>query len=150
MKTKSSITVKAVVLLFVFLLNTVVGFACTIGMEASNEHTHGEKEHHEHKHSSHHHDGLVSDLKENHHHPEKSSAENCCKDEVSKIMKADKLLTVPGGLDMQSLMLFAVLPVFCQNQLLAILVHTPNNKYFVRSYHPPISDIRISIQSFQI
>ncbi|MBB6240464.1 hypothetical protein HDC90_005141 [Pedobacter sp. AK013] len=149
MKIKSSIRVKAVVLLLVFLLNTVVGFACAIGMETSHEHQHAEKGHHQHKHSGYDHHRLATDFKTDHH-SGKSNDKNCCKEEVTKLVKSDKLLTVPSGLNVQSLIIGAVLPVFYQYQFLRAFVHTPSNRCFVRSYHPPISDIRISIQSFQI
>jgi hypothetical protein len=54
------------------------------------------------------------------------------------------------AVDIQPISFIVLLPSFYQFDAFASSVYVPNTKYFVRSYHPPIPDIRISIQSFQI
>lgn len=157
MKRNRSIPLKAVFLLVVFLLNTVVGFACTVGLEENHDHhlhnasvtnphkqNHEEADHHDSK-PEHHHNDLAAD-----HHSAKKDKENCCKDEVTKLLKEDKLAAAKSAVNLQP-MVFITVPVsFYQFDTLALSISAPNIRYFVRSYHPPIGDIRISIQSFQI
>ena len=157
MKTCSSIQYKAAFLTIVFLLNTIVGFACAVGTEMdfnrehhkeqktvhSSEHTH--KNNKPHDHAQHDHDKSVAD-----HHEPKSSKDNCCKEEVAKLTKADKLYQ--PGFDYSLLSLsFFILPstVYRIGNLGIYPVNIPN-AYFVRHCRPPIPDVRIAIQSFQI
>lgn len=128
MKTNCSIPLKAMFLLVVFLLNTVIGFACSVGLE-----------------EDHHHHGLAA----NHHSPKKHK-ENCCKDEVTKLVKEDKLVDSKGAVNLKPMVYFIVPTSFYHFDALALAITAPSTRYFVRSYHPPIEDIRISIQSFQI
>ncbi|NRF40105.1 HYC_CC_PP family protein [Pedobacter foliorum] len=150
MKRNRSIPLKAVFLLVVFLLNTVVGFACTVGLEENHDHhlhnaSVANPHKHNHEEAEHHHDGLAAD-----HHSAKKDKENCCKDEVAKLLKEDKLAAAKSAVNLQP-MVFITVPVsFYQFDTLALLRSAPSIRYFVRSYHPPIGDIRISIQSFQI
>ncbi|MBU2045355.1 MAG: hypothetical protein KJ712_01335, partial [Bacteroidetes bacterium] len=81
MKNKLSIQIKTSVLLLVFLLNTMVVFACSLGMDMKfNSSHHQEKISSS---SSHHHES-----KAKHHEDDK---DNCCKDEAVKFAKFDKL-----------------------------------------------------------
>ena len=150
MKIRSSIQFKAIFLTFVFLLNTVVGFACAVGVDVkfsdvqhhnedkavpAHEHVHLEGHHHDHK------DGVID-----HHHAEN----NCCKDEVAKLRDADKLSQRSYDFGQLSLPIF-IIPDFAYHQGNSFLfpVNTPN-AYFSRHWRPPIVDVRIAIQSFQI
>lgn len=155
MKRNRSISLKAVFLLVVFLLNTVIGFACTVGLEEDHhlhnapathlhKHDHGGSDHH-HSKSEHHHDDLAAD-----HHSAKKDKENCCKDEVTKLLKEDKLAAAKSAANLQPVVFITVPVSFYQFDALALSIFAPSTRYFVRSYHPPIEDIRISIQSFQI
>lgn len=149
MNRKKSIQLKAALLLIVFSLNTVIGFACAVGLDMGfNSHHHEESAtakdvvHHYDK-SSHHDEADV------HHHKINNDKDNCCNDGVMKFQQVDKALASSVNL---------VSPVF-YTSFLASFYHidilSSNNrisdiKYFVRSCHPPIPDIRIAIQSFQI
>jgi hypothetical protein len=154
----------AVFLLTVFSLNTVVGFACSVGIDMgfNSKHHHDEesteavvhihadgkkhvhyekKENHNHS-KSHHHEQAY-----NHHESDKKK-DNCCNDEVTKFSQVDK--TVPQSVNI-------IHPIFLISYFDALYnVVLPSSdivkdiKQFVRSYHPPISNIRIAIQSFQI
>lgn len=157
MKRSRSIPLKAVFLLVVFLLNTVIGFACTVGLEEDHDrHLHDAQVTHLHKHdhvgsdhhhskSEHHHHDLAADQ-----HSAKKDKENCCKDEVIKLLKEDKLVAAKSAVNLQPMVFVTVPASFYQFDALASSTAAPNIRYFVRSYHPPIRDIRISIQSFQI
>ncbi|WP_231424756.1 hypothetical protein [Pedobacter sp. Leaf250] len=157
MKISFSIQLKAAFLTFVFLLNTLVGFACAVGMDmgfnakhhedqkvvSSVKHTHKNGKHHDH--TKHSHDQSIVD-----HHTSKSQKDNCCKEQVDKITKADKL-TQPGFNYSLLSSSFFILPstVYRIGDAVTFPVNVPNT-YFVRHYRPPIPDVRIAIQSFQI
>ncbi len=148
MNRKKSIQFKAAILLIVFSLNTVIGFACAVGLDMGfNSHHHEESaievtENHHHD-KSHHHD--EADI---HHHQTNNNKDNCCNDGVMKFQQVDKNIATSFSL---------VNPLFFTSFLISyynIDILSSNNriseiKYFVRS-HPPIPDIRIAIQSFQI
>ncbi|MET3114187.1 hypothetical protein AAKU52_001920 [Pedobacter sp. CG_S7] len=146
MKCETTIKLKAVFLLFVFLLNTLVGFACATGLEGISGHKHHENE------------GEIlapnhsesMDHDSDHHHFAKEDKENCCKDEVAKLVMADKVFASGIGLNIQPLVSYTIVTSFYQFDVLGSLVYISKPKYFVRHHHPPIPDIRINIQSFQI
>lgn len=155
MNRNPSIPLKAVFLLVVFLLNTVVGFACAVGLEDSRGHHRDAPTTHQHEHgkdaADHHHSKSAHDHKDlNNHHSTKKDQDNCCKDEVSRLLKEDKVFPSTTAVNIQPAAFIAIVPSFYQFDAFASSVYIPNAKYFVRSYHPPIPDIRISIQSFQI
>lgn len=149
MKRSPSIQIKAVLLLIVFFLNTVVGFACAVGLDMGFNGSHHKEEtfpaqSNSQQHAKpHHEDKQIADA----HQSSDKEKNNCCKDEVAKLSKVDKL--TPKSFD------FSVHPVFVAT-ITSTFYHfnivpalTPN-KLLVRSYHPPIPDIRVAIQSFQI
>jgi hypothetical protein len=160
---------KALALLIVFSLNTVVGFACSVGLDMGFNNGHHHKEasknnhHHEaelkslHQHShtdskGHHHEQLVADhhcLKTSRHTP-KNEKDNCCKDEVIKFAKADKQTTRSIEPHVPAFILAVIVPSYPSFEIIASGIHKPNKWYFVQCHHPPIDDIRIAIQSFQI
>src|SRR6185312_15016131 len=90
MKKSKSIQIKAAILLIVFSLNTVIGFACAVGLNMGfNSHHHeesaikvSENRHHD---KSHHHD--EADI---HHHQTNNNKDNCCNDGVMKFQQVDK------------------------------------------------------------
>ncbi len=156
---KLSIQIKISLLLFVFLLNTVVVFACSIGMDMkfnsnhhhentsslSSHHHEGGVEHHENKASNapkHHHQKQV-----NHHENEK---DNCCKDEAVKFAKYDKLNSQASYTEINPVFFPALLINFFNFNVLESGSNIYINKFIVLRHHPPIRDIRIAIQSFQI
>jgi len=153
----------ATFLLTVFSLNTVVGFACSVGLDVGfnskhhhdeavtgpvvhihkdgKKHVHSEKKNgHDHS-KSHHHDQTNNDKS-------KDGKDNCCNDKVLQFEQLDK--SVPQSLNViHPIFLIAFFDAFYSVPLPSFDI-VKNIKQFVRSYHPPISNIRIAIQSFQI
>lgn len=159
MKNQLSIQIKTSLLLFVFLLNTMVVFACSLGMDmkldsnhhhektasSASHHHEGDVEHHNNKASnapSHHQEKQV-----NHHENEK---DNCCKDEAVKFAKADKLSPQTSDAEINPIFFPALLTSFFNLNVLDGVSSVLINKFVVFGYHPPIPDIRVAIQSFQI
>ena len=148
MKKTLSIQLKAAFLVLVFGFNTITGFACAIGIDIGFNKTH----HHEeeatvpHVHA----DGKIHHHKEAaHKHSDKDEKDDCCTDKVLKIYQADK--AVPQAVKLLSPVFFTAFIAVYNN--ITISYPSPVNtftKYFVRGHHPPIPDIRIAIQSFQI
>lgn len=156
--------VKAIFLLSVFSLNTVVGFACSIGVdmgfnskphhdEETTEavvhiHADGKKHIHYEKKNSHDHKKTQHHDQANNHHKSKEGKENCCTDQVLKFEQLDK--SIPHSLNINHpSFLIAFLDIFYNDSLPSYVI-VKNIKQFLRGYHPPISSIRIAIQSFQI
>ncbi|HEY5370776.1 MAG TPA: hypothetical protein VIJ75_17455 [Hanamia sp.] len=150
MNSNKSIQYKAAFLLIAFSLNTVIGFACAVGLDMGfNSHHHEENVienteniHHD---KSHHH----GDDEDVHHHNANSEKDNCCNGGVMKFQKVDKAIS--SSANMINPVFFASFAnSFYNIDILSSSNKTENTKYFVRSNHPPIPDIRIAIQSFQI
>ena len=154
----------AAFLLVVFSLNTILGFACSVGLDMG----YNSKHHHDdqalaavvHIHSSgkkyvHHEKHDRNNSTKRPHHERAISNEinsennDCCSGEVRKFGQADKVLPETAGL---------VHPVFLSPFIdgqFKVVFPTAFDivkdiKPFFRSYHPPIPDIRIAIRSFQI
>ena len=148
MSSKLSIQLKAAFLLITFSMNMFVGFACALGadMGFNTTHHHEEEATEVHVHADgkkHHHE------KAGHNRSEKDSKDNCCNDKVLKLEKADKALPQIDKLISPVFVTAFVATCFDLNISYPSQV-TTSNKYFVRGHHPPIPDIRIAIQSFQI
>ena len=153
MKTSLSLRLKAALLLIVFSMNTVIGFACAIGfdMDFNSEHHHEGTEPHKHIHEksehhghdkSHQHEQSINDQPGN-------EKDNCCHDKVINFEQLDKV--VPSSVSIVFPVLFiSLVTSYYINSLLPYTDVVKNIKPFVRSYHPPICDIRIAIQSFLI
>jgi ABC-type nickel/cobalt efflux system permease component RcnA len=156
MKKIKFIQLKAAFLLIVFSLNTIIGFACAVGLDMGfNSHHHEEevtkatvhiqadgKNHHHKSEANERHDEKVKD------HHETSDKDNCCNDHVTKIVQQDK--AIASSISIISPVFFTTLIAsFYTINLLNSLIDT-HVRYFIRSHHPPIPDIRIAIQSFQI
>ena len=142
---------KATLLLIVFSLNTVICFACAIGLDMGFNHQH----HHEgdetitripsyHPHTSSHQGQRGKD------HDKSKDDKGCCNYGLMKFAQVDKLRSQSSN--------FAVSPVFFKTivssyyNILAFPASraTRSIKYFVQSHHPPIPDIRIKVRSFQV
>lgn len=148
MNRKKSIQFKAAFLLIVFSLNTVIGFACAIGLDMGfNSHHHEESaievsENHHHGKSHH-------DETDVHHHQTNNDKDNCCNDEVMKFQQVDK--AIASSVTLISPVLFtSFLASYYNIDILSFNSRISDIKCFVRRHHPPIPDIRIAIQSFQI
>ena len=171
----SSVQFKAAFLLFVFSLSTIVGFACSVGLNTTlnadhhkdpaghqqKSHEHGKS--HGHDASADHHQKPPS----NHEHPaddhpgqtdhhkqvenlQQNPEDNCCKDEVAKFEKSDKRTPQTVNQNLKppfvTLAFHSLFPANVQ----AFHIHLASNKHLVRNHHPPIADTRIAIQSFLI
>lgn len=164
MKRNVLIQLKAAFLLMVFALNIVVGFACSVGMDLGFNLKHHQEEEateavvHIHKDDKKH---IHHEKKESHshdkpHHQEankteksQSAKENCCNDKVQEFQQLDK--SIPTSLNVIHPIFFtAFAAVYYSINILPHIDIARDIKPFVRSYHPPILDIRIAIQSFQI
>ncbi len=143
-----SIQLKTAFLLIIFSFNMMVGFACAVGVDMgfNTTHHHDEEATEVHVHANgrkHHHEEAE------HKHSHKDGKDDCCNDKVLKIAQADK--AVPQTAKLLSPIFFTVFVATFYN----INITYPSQvitstKYFVRGHHPPILDIRIAIQSFQI
>ncbi len=143
MQRKKSIHLKAAFLLAVFSMNMVVGFACAVGLDMGFNSHHHEESSIESVAIHHHHDNNVEN------HQTKNNKDNCCNDEVMQFQKIDKALA--SSINVVNPVSFtSYLASFYNLDVLPPSTQTSGIKYFVRSYHPPIPDIRIAIRSFQI
>lgn len=132
---------KAVFLLVIFLLNTLVGLGCALGMQEDHQyeaHVHTKAAVHDHENKDHHHAGQ---------HEDKEDA--CCKALVNDLVVQGKL--VPENGKVQVFLPVVLLP---DHHLLLtvppVLAEPELSVYADRRERPPNEDIRITIQSFQI
>ena len=154
----------AAFLVTAFSLNIIVGFACSLGLdmgfnskhhhdEGSTEpvvhiHKDGKRHIHQEKKNSHIHDKSHHHDQDKGHHESDKKKDNCCNDEVKQITQLDK--STPHSFNIiHPNFLIAFFDVFYSADLPTLGI-SKDIKQFVRSYHPPISNIRIAIQSFQI
>ncbi len=154
MSRNTSIQLKAAFLLSVFALNTVVGFACAVGVDmgfnskhhieleqsAAPIHVHpdGKKHHHDDEANKNHHD-----KKEN------SKKDDCCNDQVTKFQNLDKALTQSVNVAISAPAFVAIINTFFTSNFFNVA------KVFAQKdnailFHPPPPDILIAIQRFQI
>lgn len=131
MKISKTIQLKAVFLLAVFTLNTLVGFACAVSLNIG---FHSKQHHHK--------EGTA------HHHEDAEQKNNCCNDEAIQFSQLDKLLekTVDTGIETPVVLIYRLdqtdLYSFIQEKELV----SSSGKPFVSTAR----GIRVSIQSFQI
>lgn len=134
---------KALFLLLVFSFNTIVGFACSIGVDMgynARHHAHG-KSHHKH----HHHNDIKSSAYY------ENANDDCCSHEVAKFTLLDKSVSENNIALQAPVFLLA----FASTFLLQIV---PENEVAVNSKFQFVRrscflndiDLRIAIQSFQI
>lgn len=145
--------------MIVFSLNTIIGFSCAVGMDMGFNSTHHHDEEstetpvhiHANGKSHNHHNEVTKPHEEaskDHHHSNEGK-DNCCNDQVVKLSQLDK--SVPGSSStINPIFFIAFLSLFYNSDILFHSLEPPGIKYYVRSHHPPIPDIRIAIQSFQI
>lgn len=142
---------KAIFLLVIFLLNTVVGFGCALAMDGND---HDENHSHEktnHTHKDHNHDHLKG-------HEHKSTPisdqnlaneDHCCKTLVNDLVTQSKL--VPESGKVQVVLPVMWLPDYSYALLIPVAVEELDQRVYVdQRERPPNEDIRIVIQSFQI
>lgn len=154
MNKNRSIKIKAAFLLLVFAFNIVVGFACGLGIDMgfnSHElekkkngskihvHANGKELVHGPEKGKHNH----ADKK--HHHEEGG----CCTDGVVKLAQIEKAIPTTTTFTNPNFTT-AFIGTFYSPDIFYKSQFVEPRKYFVRGHHPPIPDIRIAIQSFQI
>jgi hypothetical protein len=196
MKNGKSIQLKAAFLVIVFSLNTIIGFACAVGMDMGfnskhhdddemrevvihihkdgTKHVHQErpnpvKSHHSNKkiakavvhfHSDgkkhvHQEKSGKQNLDKTSSHDEKinikpiSGKDNCCNDKVMQFEQLDKSVAQTFSY-ISPVFYTAFLSTYFYDDVFYFFEGSPAIKYFVRSHHPPIPDIRLAIRSFQI
>ena len=154
MKKKSFIQVKAAFLLIVFALNTVIGFACAIGMDMgfnSSTHHHDEDAvtapvhvHENAKKHVHHHNG------DKHRHDENkaSKKDGCCNDKVIKFETTDKNLSQTAKADVNPTVFVSLVSIFFGVDFFTQIKIAPQQN--LAFFHPPPPDILIAIQQFRI
>jgi len=175
MKRNRSIQLKAASLLAVFGLNTIIGFACSLGLDMSfntphhkeeatkptvHIHADGKKHHHEPKPAKAtvhiHADGKKHEHNNKpltNHHEEKDNPkkdkDDCCNDDVLKFQNLAKNLNQNTKTAVNLPVFAAIISTFLGIDVFKIAkAYPPKNK--VRFFYPPPPDIRIAIQSFQI
>ena len=149
MKQKRYIQFKAAFLLIIFSLNMIIGFACAVGVDMGfNSHHHQEEETavaiHVHANGKKHHHEKAA-----HKHSDDNKKDDCCSDKALKIFQADKAVPQFAKL-LSPTFATAFIPVYYATNISYPSQVITSNKYYVRGHHPPIPDIRIAIQSFQI
>lgn len=170
MKYSRSIKIKALVLSAVFSLNTVVGFACSIGLDLGYNRSHHKKEvietpeqshentcHHQHKpvevkKATHNHDDGVGHSHHNDLQKEESDskdlpADDCCSNEVYKFNDLAKNITQQKTEN--KFPVLSVIPHSFFSQVVSGISEIPL-LHFSRFLFPPPPDILVSIQKFQI
>ena len=151
MKTPKSIQCKATFLLVVFALNTLVGLACSVGLDMGFNTTHHKNEAakpsvHIHKDGKKHIHG--ADGNKSNHHAKKAGTgkDDCCKGKVVKLQIADK------NIDHTTIVINT--PLFSSLSLFELPVYNSvsriSQEYIACHFHPPPRGILIAIQRFQI
>jgi len=159
MKEKISIQLKAAFLLLVFSMNTMIGFACAVGIDMGFNAKHHDEEVTEipiHVHADgnkHHHNNEPKKYGHNqsapNHHDDKNASkkDDCCTGEVLQFNQLDKSLAAKVGIDIP--VFVAIITVYFGINIFET-VQLPAQKYTARHFHPPPPDICIAIQRFQI
>ena len=154
MERNISIQLKASFLLIVFGLNTMVGFACAIGVDMgfNTTHHHDEEATEVHQHADgikhdHHNQAAKHEHEENK--SEKKEKKGCCNDEVQKLQSLDKALNQNAKTSVDVPAFVAIVSTFLGIDIFTSTKAYPP-KYITRYFYPPPPDIRIAIQSFQI
>jgi hypothetical protein len=150
MMMKKGTRYKALFLLIVFSLNTVLGFACSVGINMGYN-----KKHHNHEKTHSASAGLVDNHEHHHTAPSKNANEtdsnnDCCANEVTKFIQLDKFVPDNNLLLQVPVFFLTSAPLF--NLTTKDFKGAVNSRFqFVRrSCSLNDTDIRIAIQSFQI
>ncbi len=149
MKQKLLIQFKATFLLLIFSLNVFIGFACAVGVDMGfNTHHHEEEEtavtvHTHADGKKHHHEEA------DHKHKDNNKKDDCCNDKVLKIFQTDKAVPQLAKLISPTFATVFIPAYYTINNSYPSQVSN-FNKYYVCGHHPPIPNIRIAIQRFQI
>lgn len=163
----SSTQFKAAFLLFVFSLSTLVSFACAAGLKMGFNQDHhkvllksgiSEESGSKHNRASKEHNAVTAALdkdeiahhRKNNSQTTESTQDDCCRDEAAKFEKCDKRTPQSINYSFQALFITLTVKSYFRSDALVSIIAKPDNRYFIRNHHPPISDTRIAIQSFLI
>jgi hypothetical protein len=83
-------------------------------------------------------------------HKSSDGKDNCCDDQVTKFSLLDKSVPHPLNSAVNPIFFSAFISSFYKIDILVASQITKSTKYFVRGHHPPIPNILIAIQRFQI
>ncbi len=153
MNRNTSIQLKAAFLLTVFALNTVVGFACAmgVGMGFNTTHHHDEETTvtpaHVHADGKKHHHKVADKLPQ---HDKKAAKEKgCCNDEAIKFQNLEKNIYQQAKFIFDAPVFVAILCSFLGVDFFNVS-KVSLQKDRARFFHPPPPDILIAIQQFRI
>ncbi len=145
----TSSQIKAVFLCIVFASNTVIGFACAVGVDHTLikhlVHSNDKEE----AHASHVH--VHTDGKKHYHHNEKEppDEDGCCNSHVVSFEHLDKIISTSQS-NKFKLPVFELRSFLFLNTALQSGAFTSTVNYAFRNLRLPTEDIRVSIRSFQI
>lgn len=139
---------RALVLLTVFSLNTVAGFACSVGVNMgynTHHHAHGEKHSHKQEHQHNHFTDFSAKFTDG------NPKDDCCSNDVTKFSLLDKSVAA-NNLHLEAPVFLLSFTTTFLSQSINESGLTVNSRFqFVRrSTFLNDTDIRIAIQSFQI
>ncbi len=160
MKEKRKNIIRALFLLLVFSLNTIVGFACSVGIDMgynSKHHQHNSSDASSKCHSNKSDQKHAHETSQKHDHQHKNTGtgedtpDDCCANDVTRFIQLDKSI-VKNNLDLPApIFLLAFTSAFIEPVLNEIILANNAGLQLVRrrcSIYD--TDIRIAIQSFQI
>lgn len=159
MKNNSTIQLKAIFLLIVFSLNTVIGFACSVGLDMgfNSKHHHHNGKSHDHHHQKSYQHRHVSDSHTTKSHSvveinksEATETGNCCNDDATQLSQSDKLLVNAINSSIEMPVALIALHFLYLSSHLSSLNPEISKIQEVRPYVLNSRGIRVSIQSFQI
>jgi hypothetical protein len=148
--------IRGLLLLLVFSLNTLAGFACSVGLDMGynashhqHEESHTVQKTNAHSDGHQHHHAPTPEPKKTEHHNE-GSEDDCCTNGVADFIKLDK--SVASFTVIQPpIHLLAFVSHFILPTQEPSLINASSSDYVRRSWRPhDHTDLRIVIQSFQI
>ena len=143
MHTNSSIRIKAAFLAIIFTLNILISMGCSLGLCNHCNNKVAEKAIKSTEPPCHHHELVTKPVKP------KDCDRGCCADNIVKLTKVDKscpeFFTGANGK-----LIISFISSFCYIHTEYISEGYANEWRYFLNHHPPIPDIRIAIQSFQI
>ena len=152
MNEKIAIQLKAALLLILFSMNTIIGFACAVGVDMglNNKH-HEEKQQiknpvHVHK-NGHKHEHHNKANKHKHEENNSNEKDGCCNDKVVKIQIAEKNITVKTTIGAP--VFVAIVSSYFTIDLFELIKASPK-KNIKRFFYPPPPNILVSIQKSQV
>ena len=140
--------IRALALLTVFSLNTVAGFACSVGVDMrynSHHHEHGKKHVHKHEHQHNPIEGISVKLSD------ESSKDDCCSNDVTQFSLLDKSVAANNLLIAAPVFLLPFQTIFpSPNMNDSGLAVNSKFQFVRRSSFLNDTDLQMAIRRFQI